>query len=126
MLKNIFAVIGGFVLWSAAWIVSNLTLLVLSPKWYGDGLENSSNPVLLIELARSIFISLLAGYVAALIARQNRIQTALVLGVLLLAFGIFVQVSNWEKVPLWYHLIFLALLIPMTWLGAKLRTANGI
>lgn len=122
MLKNIFAVIGGFVLWSAAWIVSDLTLLLLSPEWYGENLKNPNTLVLLIGLARGVFISLLSGYVAALIAREKRMQTALVLGVLLFAFGIFVQASNWEKIPLWYHLIFLAVLIPATWFGAKLRT----
>ncbi|HYP49957.1 MAG TPA: hypothetical protein VEQ34_03380 [Pyrinomonadaceae bacterium] len=123
MLKNIFAVIGGFVLWSAFWVVSDLTLLILSPDWYGEGLKSFSIPVLLISLARSIFISLISGYIAALIAKKNQIQTALVLGVLLLAFGIFIQAQFWNVIPLWYHLIFLALLIPMTWLGAKLRTA---
>lgn len=128
MLKNIFAVIGGFVLWCAAWIVSDLTLLVASPGWYGEGMKNFSTSVLLIALVRSVFISLLSGYIAAVIARDHRMQTALVLGILLLAFGIFVQASVWEKIPLWYHLIFLSLLIPMTWLGAKLRaprTANS-
>ena len=123
MLKNIFAVIGGFVLWSAFWVVSDLTLLVLSPEWYGEGLKNFSAPILLISLARSIFISLISGYVAALIAKKNQIQTALVLGVLLLAFGIFIQAQFWNAIPLWYHLIFLGLLVPMTWLGAKLRMA---
>ncbi|HEX9929926.1 MAG TPA: hypothetical protein VGB02_15445 [Pyrinomonadaceae bacterium] len=123
MLKNIFAVIGGFVLWSAFWVVSDLTLLVISPKWYGEGLKNFSIPILLISLARSIFISLISGYIAALIAKKNQIQTALVLGVLLLAFGIFIQAQFWNAIPLWYHLIFLGLLVPTTWLGAKLRTA---
>lgn len=122
MLKNIFAVIGGFAFWSAAWIVSDLTLLVLSPEWYGEGLKTSTSAVLLISLVRSIFISLLSGYIAAIIARENQMQTALVLGVLLLAFGIFVQASVWEKIPLWYHLIFLSLLVPVTWLGAKQRS----
>ena len=123
MLKNIFAVIGGFVLWSAAWIVSDLTLDVIFPSWHRDGLENTTASYLIFSIARSIFISLICGYIAALIARQYQMQTALVLGILLFAFGIFVQVSNWEKIPLWYHLIFLVLLIPMTWLGAKLRNA---
>jgi multisubunit Na+/H+ antiporter MnhG subunit len=58
-----------------------------------------------------------------LIARKNQIQTALVLGVLLLAFGVFIQIQFWNQIPLWYHLIFLALLVPMTWLGAKMRAA---
>lgn len=121
MLKNIFAVIGGFILWSAFWVVSDLTLLVLSPNWYGENLKSFSTSVLLISLARSIFISIISGYVAALIARKYQTQTAFALGVLLFAFGVFVQAQFWNQIPLWYHLTFLALLIPMTLLGAKLR-----
>ena len=123
MVKIVWGVIAGFVLWSAFWVVSDLTLAVLSPDWYGNGLQNVTTGYLLIALARSVFISIIAGYIASFIARQNSMQTALILGVLLFLFGVFVQVSNWNKIPLWYHLIFLGLLVPMTWLGAKLRTA---
>lgn len=123
MVKIVWGVIAGFILWSAFWIVSDVTLYALSPGWYGNGMENATTSYLLIALARSIFISIIAGYVASFIARQNPLQTALILGVLLFLFGIFVQVSNWNRIPIWYHLIFLALLIPMTWLGAKLRQA---
>ena len=123
MIKILWGVIAGFVLWSAFWVVSDLTLAVLSPGWYGDGLQNVTTGYLLIALARSIFISIIAGYIASFIARKNPMQTALILGVLLFLFGVFVQVSNWNRIPIWYHLIFLALLIPMTWLGAKLRAA---
>jgi uncharacterized membrane protein len=121
MLKNIFGVIAGFVLWSAFWIVSDLTLTMFSPEWYGNGMQNATTPYLLIAIVRSVFISVISGYVAAVIARQNQIQTALALGALLFAFGVFVQVSVWNKIPLWYHIIFLALLIPATWFGAKMR-----
>jgi hypothetical protein len=40
---------------------------------------------------------------------------------LLFAFGVFIQAQYWSRIPLWYHLIFLGLLIPMTYLGAKTR-----
>ncbi len=123
MIKIVWGVIAGFILWAAFWVVSDITLAVLSPGWYGDGLQNMTTGYLLIALARSIFISIIAGYIASFIARKNPMQAALILGVLLFLFGIFVQVSNWNRIPIWYHLIFLALLIPMTWLGAKLRAA---
>jgi hypothetical protein len=117
MLKNLFAVIGGFVLWSALWIGTDFTLLLISPDWYGNGLKNSNTVVLLIGLLRTVFISFVSGYTAALIAKPNITTTVLLLGVLLLAFGIWVQAQFWNAVPLWYHLIFLGLLIPVTLFG---------
>lgn len=120
----VFSVAAGFVLWSALWIGSDLTLLLLSPEWYGNGLKNFSTTVFVISLVRSISISIISGYVTALIAgRQSPMLAALALGVLLLAFGIYVEAALWNSIPLWYHLIFLVLLIPATLFGARRRAA---
>ena len=40
-----------------------------------------------------------------------------------LAIGIAVEASYWELMPVWYHLLFLALLIPATVYGGRLKTA---
>jgi hypothetical protein len=47
---------------------------------------------------------------------------ALVLGILLLAVGIFFQLKMWNVIPAWYNVIFLVLLIPMTLAGARMRS----
>jgi len=80
-----------------------------------------SSTMLMISLVLSAFCSIVAGFVAALIAREN-LRSPLILGMLLLIFGIFVQISVWDKIPLWYNLAFWILLIPMTILGGRLRT----
>jgi TRAP-type C4-dicarboxylate transport system permease small subunit len=49
----------------------------------------------------------------------------LVLGFLLLAFGLLKAVMSWPYVPIWYHVIFTALLIPMTIMGGKLRARRA-
>jgi TRAP-type C4-dicarboxylate transport system permease small subunit len=59
-----------------------------------------------------------------LIAKEDKL-TNLILGILLLAFGILVQVVAWNYMPIWYHLIFLALLIPMTMIGGKLLKSSN-
>ena len=72
--------------------------------------------------ARSRFVfSIAAGYVAATLAKENS-RSPLYLGVLLLLVGIAFQAAAWNRIPLWYHLPFLLLLIPMSVLGGKLRT----
>jgi len=41
---------------------------------------------------------------------------------LLLIVGVIVQMGVWDKIPLWYHLTFWILLVPMTVLGGRLRS----
>jgi hypothetical protein len=63
----------------------------------------------------------MSGFLAALIAGENK-RAPMVLGFLLLAFGLLKVVMSWAYVPLWYHVIFTAILIPMTIMGGKLKT----
>ena len=48
-----------------------------------------------------------------------------VLALIQLGIGIFVQSGVWDQMPLWYHLPFLALLLPANVYGAWLRDAAG-
>lgn len=133
MVRIILGVVAGFIAWSILWVGGEEVLRMLSPGWYGaHQLEaekamfnrsefTSDTTILMISLIRSIITSIVAGYLAAVIAGENN-RTALILGALLLAFGLMVQIMAWNYMPVWYHIIFLILLIPMTLLGAKLKT----
>jgi hypothetical protein len=81
--------------------------------------------VLILSLVRSVIISVVSGYVAALIAREN-VLSVWILAILLLLVGLLTQIAYWSYMPLWYHLPFLLLLIPMTILGRKLKKQNSI
>jgi uncharacterized membrane protein YfhO len=70
----------------------------------------------ILHLVRSVIVSIMAGFLAAVIARGNR-NAPLGLGILLLAVGVLFEVMAWNYLPWWYHVAFLALLIPMTILG---------
>jgi hypothetical protein len=67
----------------------------------------------------SAALSVAAGYLTARIAPSADGQHALILGVLLLLVGIAVQMQYWKVMPLWYHLAFLAVLVPGCMLGAR-------
>lgn len=133
MLRIILGVIAGFVAWSILWIGSDQMLHMFSPVWYGvqknamalavaNGEAYSAESlVVIIDLVRSIIASVIAGYLAALAAGENR-RTPLVLGAILLAVGVAVQVHVWNVYPAWFHILFLILLIPMTILGGKMKT----
>lgn len=135
MVRIILGVVAGFIVWSILWVGSDQVLINLSRDWYGahqHGFENAiingqpfsaDTTILVLHILRSIVFSLMAGFLAAFIANENR-RAPLFLGVLLLLFGIMVQVMVWNYLPVWYHIVFLALLVPMTLIGGRLKSAS--
>jgi hypothetical protein len=133
MLKIVLGVVAGFVAWSIIWVGSDQ---VLSTTWaeYGAhqnramlALANSEsfaadNTIMAIRLVISIVATLMSGFLAAFIAGENR-RAPLALGVILLLVGIAVQLGAWNVMPVWFHVIFLVLLLPMSILGGKLKGA---
>ena len=132
MLRIILGAIAGFILWSILWVGGDALLSAISPDWWGKtslefraAVENKTpysldSIVLILLLVKSIVISVISGFVTAIIAKESA-KSTLLLGILLVLFGIFIQSIYWNYMPLWYHLPFLLLLIPMAMLGGKLR-----
>ena len=133
MIRIILGVIAGFIAWSILWVGSD-QILIATLGWYGEhqmafqnaisggGPFEASSTVLIMHLVRSVIISLISGYFAAVIARENR-RAPLALGILLFLFGLMVQIVAWRYIPIWYHFLFLFLLIPVTIAGGRLRNA---
>jgi hypothetical protein len=120
-MKQVLGVVAGFILWSVLWLGFNQVLLML-----GLISPTVTEPVtdalpLLLLLVGSVLISLVTGYVTARMVGFPWALPVAALGVLLLATGIFFQLKMWYVIPLWYHLTFLVLLIPMTFAGARVR-----
>ena len=76
--------------------------------------------ILVLSLIRGVGFSVISGFLAASIAKENMITAAL-LAVVLLIVGVIMHFLAWNYLPLWYHLLFLTMLIPMTLLGGKLK-----
>ena len=68
-------------------------------------------------------VSVMSGFLAALIAGENK-RAPLILSFLLVALGITKVVLSWPLVPIWYHVIFTAILLPMAIMGGKLITTT--
>jgi uncharacterized membrane protein YeaQ/YmgE (transglycosylase-associated protein family) len=131
MLKIILGVLVGFVVWSILWVGSD-QILIATLGWYGAHQADFANAManktpfapnitfLLMNLIRSVIISLISGYIAAAVAKENT-RSTLALGVLLLAFGAMVELIAWNYLPVWYHFLFLFLLIPVTIAGGKMK-----
>ena len=116
-MKNIAGVVGGFVLWTGLWLAGNALIKGLMPERYGaDGFSQDTS-VLVSVLVLSVICSMVGGFVAGRIATDPG-RSGKILGIVLLAVGIMVQMSAWQQMPLWYHVPFLALLFPVAKMGA--------
>ena len=134
MLRIILGVIVGFIVWSIVWVGTDAVLTAIFPEAYGKYIIELQNAEKLGQpfetktsmniyaLILSLICSVISGFVAAMIAKENT-KSTFILGVLLFAVGLLVQISFWAYFPLWYHLTFLILLIPATILGGKLKKA---
>jgi hypothetical protein len=134
MVRIVLGVIGGFFAWSLAWFGGETILSAIGPQWFGvhqlafqnaianGGQFTADTTLLLTHIVLGTMVTLLAGFLAALIAGENK-RAPLVLGFLLLALGVLKAVMSWPYVPIWYHLIFTGLLFPMAIVGGKLKAA---
>lgn len=120
MLKDILAVVVGFAAWSILWLGGNPQV----PKLFPGSLKKDGSlhhtGALLTLLVFAALVSIAAGYVVTLVSASANTNLPLILGVILLLVGIVVQRQYWKLMPLWYHLLFLGLLVPATLFGASL------
>ncbi len=132
MVRIVLGVISGFIAWMIAWFGSEKILSAIWPSFgvhqraFEEVLKNggqftADTTMLLTHIVMGSIVSLIAGFLAALIAGENA-RAPLVLGFLLLAMGLLKAVMSWQYVPIWYHVIFTVLLLPMAIIGGKLIT----
>ena len=134
MLRIVLGVIAGFFAWIIVWFGSEKGLSAIWPafgvhqKAFEEAVKNggqftADTTMLLTHIVMGSIVSVMAGILAALIAGENT-RAPLALGIVLLALGILKAVMSWPYVPIWYHVIFTAILLPMAILGGKLITTT--
>ena len=134
MLRMILGVIAGFISWMILWIGSEKIIGVLWPafgshqKAFEDAIKNGGaftpdTDALVVHIVVGSIVSLLAGSIAAFAAGENA-KAPLIAGVLLLLMGIAKAAMSWQLVPMWYHILFTAMLLPMAFLGGRLIGSN--
>jgi hypothetical protein len=119
--RVVLAVVTGVVLWGLLWNVGTLGTQRLLPALAAPGEPITHAGVLLGFIAYSVVLSVLAGWVAAGVAGEGGRIAVLALALVNLVIGIGVEVSYWALMPAWYHVIFLALVVPATLYGGRLR-----
>jgi hypothetical protein len=134
--RIVLGVVAGFFAWIIVWVGVEKILIAILPDWYGapqlafqNAVENggpqftAETRLLLMHIVIGSIVSVMSGFLAALIAGENK-RAPLVLGFLLLAFGLLKAVMSWRYVPIWYHVIFTAILFTMAIMGGKLKTTT--
>ena len=120
--RAVVGVIAGYVVWTVFWLAgNNLLFSGVADSMAGGQRFDNGGPLLGI-LVLSVMCSLCAGAVTATIARGKASGSILIMALLLLATGIAVQLSVRSLMPVWYHLAFLALIIPVCLAGGRLAT----
>lgn len=78
-------------------------------------------PLLLFTQFYVAVFAITGCYLTARLASSHPMRHALILGVLGLAFKIVGTITLWDMVPVWYHVLALALVMPYAWIGGRLR-----
>ncbi len=131
MLRVILGVVTGFIAWIVVWVGIEKILSALFPAAYGahqlafemaiknGGAFTADTTLLLSHIIIVTVVAALSGFLAAKVAKGNQ-RAPLVLSFVLLAIGVMKALMSWQLVPLWYHIAFTALLLPMTIIGGRL------
>ena len=134
MLRIVLGVLGGFFAWLIVWFGSEKILSAIWPAFgvhqraFEEAVKNGASftaetTMLLTHIVIGSVVSVMAGSLAALIADENS-RGSLFVGILLLAMGVLKAVMSWQYVPIWYHVIFTAILLPLAIIGGKLITTT--
>ena len=132
MVRIVLGVIAGFFAWMIVWVGGEKILSVIWPAFGAHqaafqtaietgGRFTADSTILLVHVVLGSIVSVIAGFLAALVAGENK-RAPMVLGFLLLAMGVLKLVMSWPYAPIWYHVVFTAILLPMAMVGGKLKT----
>jgi hypothetical protein len=137
MARIILGVVVGFLAWPLVFVGSEMVLSAVWPEWYGTHQRaftaaiktgsafTADNGILLIHIVCASVGAVVAGFVAALVARENK-RAPLIAGLLLTAVALLKAVMAWPYVPVWYHVVFTVALLPLTIVGGRLKTTAPV
>ena len=124
-MRTIGGIVAGVVTW---WVVVAALDFALRHAWPDyAAVEKAMTftvPMMAARLSESGISSLIAGLVAALVARE-RTQAPLWAGIVLLLPFLYIHYTLWAKFPIWYHATFLTSLVVLSLLGGRLAPARS-
>src|ERR1700686_5399985 len=121
MIKSILAIAVGFIAIALLSLGADWALRAAVPHAFSQSGRTESPVVLCLVLAYSAGLAVSGSYLTARLAPHKPKKHALILGAIGFALSIFATISNWQSAPVWYHVIALALILPMAWVGGEVR-----
>jgi hypothetical protein len=115
------AIVVAFLLWSGLWLGFTAVAQAAFPEIIDPEQPLAHVGALLGYIAYSVVISVVAGYACAIVKGASPMKTVWVFALIQLVVGIGFEISYWEMTPVWYHVVFLALIVPTTVWGGVLR-----
>lgn len=127
MSRQVTAIVAGFCLWAA---IGGLLILILRLSWPAYEAAHPTRgftfPMQIVRLVIGAVATLAAG---ALVRRLAGSVGWAVLGfgmsLLLLSLYDHLTEPTWSRYPLWYHLVYIGYLMPLTIFGARLATQKA-
>jgi len=123
MARRILGVVAGLAVWV---VVASIAGVIMRGAWreYANVADamTFTLPMMLARLAIGMVATLAGGLVTAVIARRSALAR-LMSGLLLLVVFVPQHIMLWDKFPVWYHLTFLASLVPLTYVAGNITTS---
>jgi hypothetical protein len=128
-MRSFLAILIGYVAWSVLWLLGNQGLAQAWPAQtdaFSDGGALTAPGYLITALILSVLCSVVAGRACAAIARAATARCVWIMAALLLITGVGVQAGVWSRMPTWYHLTFLVLLVPVCVAAGRPRSSAPV
>jgi hypothetical protein len=120
MIRAIGAMISGAVAWEAVVLLATFAGRLVWPAYASvEEHREFALDMLLSRLAVGAFATLAFGGVVACVARGDE-RTIHVIVALWLLYSVVDHYLVWNQFPVWYHLLYLAYLVPLAILGGQL------
>ena len=111
LISEFLAILAGFVTMMVPMVAITRVLQARAPEWVGP--SGSPRPSYgAVNLVYSFLAAMAGGFVAACIASQNPLDTALALAIVILVLGGLSALNSRGKQPVWY-LVLLLIVSPM-------------
>ena len=120
-LRSVLAIVAGFILIGLLALGTDGLARAIRPDIFGPNSSTSNVNYLIIAIIYVGIYATAGCWLAATLAGRRPMLHALILGVLGLVFNLAAVPGMWALFPHWYTVVSLILVMPVAWLGGRIR-----
>jgi hypothetical protein len=122
--RSVLAVVAGAAVWAVLWVAGTSAAALAFPEVLRPGEPLLATMPLVVLIGYSMILSAAAGYTTASVAGVGGERAVWWLAGIQFGLGVVIEGTSWSMTPVWYHLVFLASLVPATLWGGGLRLGS--